>query len=491
MAANINTANFNTSAAVTAVNHSPSSPNQSHPVTSPVSSQRNQVVRGELETIAAVPLSSLSYSSSSPSTAMIEPTVTRMGEEEGAEHGNVGPNGNAAKRPAWNKPSNLTSESESESVMGARAWPPLPQSARAPSKSPSDSSRASSDGLYSPFVPGSQGSRPASSSSSSQKQVRNNANFNSNSTANHTMPARQRSMKQNSNISASNGGLSQPPPQGPMVEAPLNSPSRDHIQRTGFLPYSGGPDQQHPRNSFRHRNNGPHPRGNGSHHLNYRGRRNQDHGNQDWNGRNFISRDGHMMPRVAPRFMRHPPPPPLPANTGPLFASPHVRPFGTPFGFPEFSSQFYLVPAPYPESLRGVPFIQPMPPMFPPPQEPQDHQLHAKIVNQIDYYFSNENLIKDTYLRQNMDDQGWVPIKLIAGFRKVSLLTANIQLIVDALQNSTVVEVQGDKVRKRMDWMRWIMLPSFQFPTKSGQDMLVAGFQNISLDQGTANNQTG
>lgn len=148
------------------------------------------------------------------------------------------------------------------------------------------------------------------------------------------MPARQRSMKQNSNISASNGGLSQPPPQGPMVEAPLNSPSsRDHIQRTGFLPYSGGPDHQHPRNSFRHRNNGPHPRGNSSHHLNYRGRRNQDHGNQDWNGRNFISRDGHMMPRVAPRFMRHPPPP-LPANTGPLFAPPHVRPFGTPFGFP-------------------------------------------------------------------------------------------------------------------------------------------------------------
>lgn len=33
---------------------------------------------------------------------------------------------------------------------------------------------------------------------------------------------------------------------------------------------------------------------------------------------------------------------------------------------------------------------------------------------------SNENLIKDIYLRQNMDDQGWVLIKLIAGFNKVS-----------------------------------------------------------------------
>lgn len=34
--------------------------------------------------------------------------------------------------------------------------------------------------------------------------------------------------------------------------------------------------------------------------------------------------------------------------------------------------------------------------------------------------------------------------------------------------------------------MRWIMLPSVQFPTMSGQDMLVARVQNISLDQRTA-----
>ncbi|XP_052876683.1 la-related protein 1C-like [Gossypium arboreum] len=86
-----------------------------------------------------------------------------------------------------------------------------------------------------------------------------------------------------------------------------------------------------------------------------------------------------------------------------------------------------------------------------------------------------------------MDDQGWVPIKLIAGFKKVSLLTDNIQLITDALQSSTVVEVQGDQVRKRIDWMRWIMPPSVHFPTKSGQDTLAARVQNISLDQRAAN----
>lgn len=37
-------------------------------------------------------------------------------------------------------------------------------------------------------------------------------------------------------------------------------------------------------------------------------------------------------------------------------------------------------------------------------------------------YCSNENLIRDTYLRRNMDEQGWVPIHLIASFAKVSFL---------------------------------------------------------------------
>lgn len=111
-----------------------------------------------------------------------------------------------------------------------------------------------------------------------------------------------------------------------------------------------------------------------------------------------------------------------------------------------------------PESLRGVVPIMPQVaahPMYYPPFP--DPQLHVKIMNQIEYYFryfiaffyfldlllacdilvllgtkqlfnfkfcfcSNENLVKDTFLRQNMDEQGWVPIKLIAGFKKVSVL---------------------------------------------------------------------
>ena len=37
-------------------------------------------------------------------------------------------------------------------------------------------------------------------------------------------------------------------------------------------------------------------------------------------------------------------------------------------------------------------------------------------------FCSDANLVKDKFLRSNMDDQGWVPISLIAGFPRVSSL---------------------------------------------------------------------
>nr|KJB43282.1 hypothetical protein B456_007G191700 [Gossypium raimondii] len=411
MGANINMDNFSTSAVLTAVNHSPSCPDQSHPATRPISASWSQIVLGESEPLAGVPLSP--SSSSSSSTAVIEPPVPTAVEGEGVDNVSAGPNSNAGKRLAWNKPSD--GATEFAPVIEADAWPALSKSARVSLKPSSDSSRALPDG--SPFVPFSQGSGSTSLLSSSQKEAKKVEKLNLNSTPNHAMPARQRSMKRNSNNSASSSGLLQPPPQGALVEAPVNGPSsRDHIQRSGFVSQAGN---DHPRNSFRHRNAGPRPRGDGSHHQNYGGRRNPSLGNQDWNGRNFNSRDAHMQPRVVPRLMRHQPPAP-PPNAAPFIAPPPVRPFGTPVGYPELASQFYFIPAPPPESLRGVPFVAPMPPVLFPAPEPPDRQLHANIVNQIDYYFSDENLIKDTYLRQNMDDQGWVPIKLIAGFRKVS-----------------------------------------------------------------------
>lgn len=56
-----------------------------------------------------------------------------------------------------------------------------------------------------------------------------------------------------------------------------------------------------------------------------------------------------------------------------------------------------------------------------------------------EYYFSIENLERDFFLRRKMDEQGFLPISLIAGFHRVQALTTNLNLILEViihLQNS-------------------------------------------------------
>ncbi|PWA71979.1 RNA-binding protein Lupus La [Artemisia annua] len=45
-----------------------------------------------------------------------------------------------------------------------------------------------------------------------------------------------------------------------------------------------------------------------------------------------------------------------------------------------------------------------------------DQPLHDPILKQIGYYFSDDNLVKDNFLRPHMDEEEWVPLTLIAGF---------------------------------------------------------------------------
>jgi la-related protein 1 len=54
--------------------------------------------------------------------------------------------------------------------------------------------------------------------------------------------------------------------------------------------------------------------------------------------------------------------------------------------FPELPPQVVYVATPPPDSIRGMPFVAPIPPhaVFLPAPDPQ---LHTKIVTQIDYYF--------------------------------------------------------------------------------------------------------
>lgn len=479
-----------------------------------------QVVRGEPESVPAVPHSPSSSSSPRPSprdstdfsewSAPPPPKVSPSAEGR-QESCDASGNNNAAspspRKPAWNKPSK--GAVDVSPVMDAVSWPALSDSARASPKSPPDSGKNISDasvtlsqGLVIPHSP--------------QKQSTNSAN--STPATNHTVPVRQRSMKRGTG--SLNGGPLQnsfahsrlppppppPPPPFPVFAMPQHNygkpmpvapelskrepPYRGNNweNRTIGGPSHVGNGHPVPRNaskkgSFRTQ----HHRGDGSHRNSYGNRRDQESGSYEWNSsRGSTVRDVHIQSQRAPhRGFMSPPPPPNPA---PFLNLQH----GSPMGLTDMSSPIYIVPSLPPESFRGFPFIPHAPPpptmLFPAP----DPSLPTLLVNQIDYYFSDANLIKDEFLKSNMDSMGWVSINLIARFPRVQNLTNSIQLILDSLRNSTVVEVQGYKVRKRNDWKKWIpnygRFPaesSLQSPGGSSYNTLTESFQKVALGETT------
>ncbi|CAA0812442.1 La-related protein 1B [Striga hermonthica] len=348
------------------------------------------------------------------------------GSEAQPEGSDVSGDGSAGhpRRPAWNRP--INGDVEGVSVMGgAISWPALSESTRPSSRSLSDSTRPMSDGSAPPYQ------APPLLSQPPQRQV--NPHSHANSSANNTSRARSR----NRGGGPSHNNFGRPSPPAPPL-FPVFRPMVDTGANQG-----AGTAPRTP--SRRGHNYGPRPRGDGPHHNNYGGRRHQDR-----RGANFSPPS--YMPQHSPMSYM---PPPLPPGVPPFIGPPPVRVFPGQMGF-EMTSPFVYVPSPPlgPESFRAMPVVPPpMPMLFPPANE---NTLTNMIVKQIDYYFSDDNLAKDNYLRSKMDDQGWVPITLIASFHRVEQLTKNVKVILDALKHSTVVELQGEKIRRHGTWQKWL-----------------------------------
>lgn len=82
--------------------------------------------------------------------------------------------------------------------------------------------------------------------------------------------------------------------------------------------------------------------------------------------------------------------------------------------------------------------------------------LKEAIRKQIEYYFSDENLQKDFFIRRKMDADGYLPITLIASFHRVQALSADIQIVLNAVQESDQLEVfKNFKVRTKIDPTKW------------------------------------
>ncbi|WOL16792.1 la-related protein 1C isoform X1 [Canna indica] len=391
------------------------------------------------------------------------------------------------KKPAWKRPSNGLIEGGHVVIGGAASWPALSESSPAKSTSRLPSNPSDGPPVAVPQV-------PAISSSSLE------ANSNPSAITNVVAPERQISTKRGGTTTSCNVAplTSAPLPQNTDKQMPRELSPRDQTRNiTNFDhgPRGSGPGLQAHDGGDHHRRYGGNRRwnngfGSGSHQNNYNNRRDQERGGYDGFRRN--NRDIHMQHR-GPRPYFRPPPPPVP----PPFHLPQVQHFGNPMMFPDMQSPvFYVAAQPPPGSVPYMPHPVAPPQMY----IPHFDVRRANLLKQIEFYFSEENLCRDVYLRKNMNKQGWVPISEIANFNRVQQMTKNIdanmtetniiEFILNTMRLSTEVEVQGDKIRKRKDWMIWLLPPSTnQLGNISGQSSAASSADN-SADNLAAHLQT-
>ncbi|RHZ06398.1 hypothetical protein DYB31_008179 [Aphanomyces astaci] len=83
---------------------------------------------------------------------------------------------------------------------------------------------------------------------------------------------------------------------------------------------------------------------------------------------------------------------------------------------------------------------------------------------QIEFFLSPDNLVRDTFLRQHMDVDGYVPVAFVGSFQSVYSIHQDYPSLLAAMKTSTLLEYddKNEKVRPQ-DWQKWL------WPTADGQ----------------------
>jgi lupus La protein len=63
--------------------------------------------------------------------------------------------------------------------------------------------------------------------------------------------------------------------------------------------------------------------------------------------------------------------------------------------------------------------------------------LDQKIIRQIEYYFSDVNMVRDKFLKnEGIKDDGWIPLSILTTFKRLQSLTTDFKTIMNALKKS-------------------------------------------------------
>lgn len=116
------------------------------------------------------------------------------------------------------------------------------------------------------------------------------------------------------------------------------------------------------------------------------------------------------------------------------------------------------------------------------PFEPPDEELVNKIVAQVEYYFSDENITKDAFLLKHVkrNKEGYVSLKLISSFKRVKHLAKDWRAVAYALQRSIKLEVNETQTKLR----RKDPLPVFDQTTPSRTIIAI----NLPMEKPTIEN---
>lgn len=113
---------------------------------------------------------------------------------------------------------------------------------------------------------------------------------------------------------------------------------------------------------------------------------------------------------------------------------------------------------------------------------PPDDELKDKIIKQVEFYFSDANILKDAFLLKHVrrNKQGYVSIKLITSFKRMKSLTKDYRAVAYSLRNSENLEVneEGRKVRRKEP------LPEFDETTPSRSVVVI----NLPMENPTIEN---
>lgn len=84
---------------------------------------------------------------------------------------------------------------------------------------------------------------------------------------------------------------------------------------------------------------------------------------------------------------------------------------------------------------------------------PPDDTVKDKIIKQVEFYFSDANIVKDAFLLKHVkrNKEGYVSIKLLTSFKKVKSLTKDWRSVCYSLEQSSKLHVnsEGTKVKRR------------------------------------------